>query len=93
MKSKRVETLLAAGKNPPVVSKSSIVVPAQIYDWKAAPETRSHAQQVQERNREQFLRGFSHGLAVLGYERDAQGNGKFLLGHCRKKKWFICLEK
>jgi predicted GNAT superfamily acetyltransferase len=81
LKSKRVETLLATGKKPPIVSGSSIEVPAQIYDWKAAPETRGKAQQVQERNREQFLRAFSHGIAVLGYDRDAEGNGKFLLGH------------
>ena len=81
LKSKRVETLLAAGKNPTVAVESSIEVPAPIYDWKAKPETRSHAQQVQERNREQFLRAFSQGLAVLGYERDAERNGKFLLGH------------
>ena len=81
LKSKRVETLLATGKKPATATESSIEVPAQIYDWKAAPETRIRAQQVQERNREQFLRAFADGLAVLAYERDAQGNGKFLLGH------------
>ncbi len=81
LKSKRVETLLATGEKPAAVAESSIDVPAQIYNWKAAPETRSRAQQVQERNREKFLRSFADGLAVLGYERDAQGNGKFLLGH------------
>ena len=27
----------------------------------------------------------SNGLAVLGYERDAEGNGKFLLGHWDEK--------
>jgi predicted GNAT superfamily acetyltransferase len=81
LKSKRVEMLLATGKNPPIVGDSVIAVPAQIYDWKAAPETRARAQQVQEGNREQFLRSFSQGLAVLGYERDPEGNGKFLLGH------------
>ncbi len=81
LKSKRVETLLATGKTAPAKPELSIEVPAQIYDWKAAPETRSRAQQVQERNREQFLRAFENGLAVLGYERDAEGNGKFLLGH------------
>jgi predicted GNAT superfamily acetyltransferase len=80
LKSKRVETLLATGRNPPLAIESGIEVPAQIYDWKAAPETRGKAQQVQERNREQFLRAFSHGLAVLGYERDPEGNGKYLLG-------------
>lgn len=80
LKSKRVETLLATGKNPPITVESRIEVPAQIYDWKAAAETRSLAQQVQERNRGQFLLAFSHGLAVLGYERDQEGNGKFQLG-------------
>ena len=56
-------------------------MPARIYEWKAAPETRGKAQQVQERNRDQFLKVFSaEGLAVLGYDRDPEGNGKFLLG-------------
>jgi predicted GNAT superfamily acetyltransferase len=80
LQSKRVETLLATGKNPAFPRKGEIAVPAQIYEWKAAPETRVKAQQVQERNREQFLGTFSEGLAVLGYERDGEGNGKFLLG-------------
>jgi predicted GNAT superfamily acetyltransferase len=80
LKSKRVETLLATGKNPPMRIEASIAVPSQIYEWKATAETRSQAQQAQERNREQFLRAFSQGLVVLAYERDAAGNGKFLLG-------------
>ena len=80
LKSKRVETLLAARKNPAFERETSVDVPAQIYEWKAAAETRGKAQQVQERNREQFLRAFGDGLAVLGYERDSEGNGKFLLG-------------
>ena len=91
LKSKRVASLLETGKNPAFQTESSITVPAQIYDWKAAPETRSQAQQVQEQNREQFLRSFSHGLAVLGYERDATGNGKFLLGHW-DEKWSYAAE-
>ena len=81
LKSKRVETLLSTGKNPPSKIEMKIEVPAQIYDWKAAPETRGQAQQLQERNRGQFLRAFTEGLTVLGYERDAASNGKFLLGH------------
>ena len=80
LKSKRVDTLLRTGKNPPTTTTTSIQVPAQIYDWKAQPATRGQAGQVQERNREQFLRAFDDGLAVVGYERDAAGNGKFLLG-------------
>jgi len=46
---------------------------------------------VQERNRAEFLLAFSHGLAVLGYERDAAGNGKFLLGHW-DEKWSYASE-
>jgi predicted GNAT superfamily acetyltransferase len=91
LKSKRVETLLETGKNPPITSQSSIAVPAQIYDWKATAETRGKAKQVQERNREQFLRAFAAGLAVLGYERDAEGSGKFLLGHW-DEKWSYASE-
>jgi predicted GNAT superfamily acetyltransferase len=85
LRSKRVETLLASGRNPPFGQHAAIEVPAQIYEWKAAAETRSKAQQVQERNREQFLRAFNSDLALLGYERDAEGNGKFLLGDWDEK--------
>jgi len=85
LKSKRVATLLATGKHPPFRPESDIAVPTQIYAWKAAADTRTQAQQVQEGNRETFLREFSRGLAVLGYERDAEGNGKFLLGHWEEK--------
>jgi predicted GNAT superfamily acetyltransferase len=92
LKSNRVETLLAKGKNPAMQTDGSISVPAQIYDWKANAETRGQAQQVQERNREQFLRAFGQGLAVLGYERDPEGNGKFLLGRW-DEKWSFALEK
>lgn len=80
LKSKRVETVLATGRNPSFEKKAEIQVPAQIYQWKAGGETRSKAQDVQERNREQFVALFAKGLSVLGYERDAEGNGKFLFG-------------
>jgi hypothetical protein len=80
-----VETLLATGKNPAFNQQTAIEVPAQIYEWKAAAETRIKARQVQERNRGQFLRAFEGGLAVLGYERDPAGNGKFLLGEWNEK--------
>src|SRR2546425_9770005 len=74
LKSKRVETLLATDKNPSFKQELSIEVPGPIYDWKALSETRGKAQQVQERNREHFLQAFSQGLAVLGYDRDTEGN-------------------
>jgi predicted GNAT superfamily acetyltransferase len=91
LKSKRVEAVLTTGKNPAFDQQAAIEVPAQIYDWKAAPATRSQAQQVQERNRDQFLRAFDAGLAVLGYDRDAAGNGKFLFGNW-DEKWSYASE-
>jgi predicted GNAT superfamily acetyltransferase len=79
LKSRRVEMLLTTGKNPAFSQRAIIEVPAQIYEWKAAQETRGQAQQVQERNREEFLKAFDTELTVLGYERDSAGNGRFLL--------------
>jgi predicted GNAT superfamily acetyltransferase len=80
LKSRRVENLLTAGKNGAFVKEKQIDVPAEIYDWKASPGSRVKAQQVQERNRDQFLQAFDQDLAVLGYDRDSSGNGRFLLG-------------
>lgn len=91
LKSKRVHALLENGSKPAVPRETAISVPAQIYEWKAAAETRTKAQQVQERNREQFLTAFAKGLTVVGYERDADGNGKFLLGHW-DEKWSYASE-
>jgi predicted GNAT superfamily acetyltransferase len=91
LKSKRVQVLLETGRKPALPSETTISVPAQIYDWKAAVDTRGKAQQLQERNREDFLRAFAKGLIVVGYERDAEGHGKFLLGHW-DEKWSYASE-
>jgi predicted GNAT superfamily acetyltransferase len=81
LNSKRVTALLEHGSFPACHSVASIAVPAQIYEWKASQEHRARAQEVQERNKSEFQTAFGRGLAVLGYERDAQGNGEFLLGN------------
>jgi len=78
--SRRVETLLSTGKRPSFAQEEHVEVPADVYEWKTQPETRQKAADLQLRNREQFLAAFSRGLACLGYERDAHGNGTFLLG-------------
>jgi predicted GNAT superfamily acetyltransferase len=85
LKSKRVDNLLHHKANSDFEILQTIAVPAQIYDWKAKPETRHQAQEVQDRNRAEFLQAFAHGLAVLGYQRDQEGNGTFLLGHWDEK--------
>ena len=85
LKSKRVEALLQEGNKPRGATLATISVPAQIYEWKASLSSRSQAKEVQDSNREQFARAFAEGLAVLGYERDQQGSGKFLLGRWNEK--------
>lgn len=57
-----------------------IQVPASIYQWKAREEDRGLALAVQLENRRKFQQAFSRGLAVLGFQRDAEGNGVFELG-------------
>jgi predicted GNAT superfamily acetyltransferase len=80
LKSRRVESLLRSGAKPTLTTTRTISVPAQVYAWKASAETRGRAKEVQDRNRTEFLQAFSEGQTVLGYERDAEGNGKFLIG-------------
>ncbi|HEX8926776.1 MAG TPA: GNAT family N-acetyltransferase, partial [Terriglobales bacterium] len=80
LKSKRVETLLETGKNPPLTVEQSVAVPHEIYQWKAEESTRKTAAEVQHRNREAFQAAFAAGLSVLGYQLDEQGNGTFQLG-------------
>jgi len=80
IRSKRVETVLSSAQRRLFQIARRIEVPTEIYAWKAAPETRQKAADVQQRNQSQFLHAFGQGLSVLGYERDAKGNGTFLLG-------------
>jgi predicted GNAT superfamily acetyltransferase len=80
LNSKRVVNLLDRAQSPNVQAESRIAVPAEIYTWKASDSERPKATAVQQRHREQFLKAFAEGRAALGYERDAGGNGVFLLG-------------
>ena len=80
LKSRRVVNLLEHGQAPSVKTEHRVGVPAGIYAWKASSATRPKAAEVQKRNREEFLRLLPQGFAALGYERDAAGNGSFLLG-------------
>jgi len=57
-----------------------ILVPAAIYQWKASEENRERALAVQLENRQKFQHAFARGLAVFGFNRDAEGNGIFELG-------------
>ena len=79
LKSRRVEAVLSGAPKPEIVPQASVAVPAEIYEWKSSAATRANAIKVQQQNREQFTKAFADGLAVLGFARDNQGNGRFLL--------------
>jgi predicted GNAT superfamily acetyltransferase len=80
LKSHRVVNLLEKSQQPRFTVENKIAVPVEIYAWKASGADRPKAEEVQTRNREEFLRLLPQGLAALGYQRDAAGNGAFLLG-------------
>jgi predicted GNAT superfamily acetyltransferase len=76
--SQRVNAVLAG--DPPIAKiERGIEVPASIYDWKKVGDPR--AKEIQSTYRTEFQKNFAQGLAVLRYERDAENNGRFLLGH------------
>lgn len=81
LKSKRVEAAVSAGESPQAQPITTVEVPGQIYSWKADESKRAQAAQVQSRNRDALQKAFGQGLTALGYERDEQGNGRFLLGY------------
>jgi predicted GNAT superfamily acetyltransferase len=83
--SRRVRELVDEGGRSVVDVAETIMVPAEIYQWKADATQRERARQVQLANRQQFLNAFSSGLAVLGYARDEQGNGRYLLGRPQER--------
>jgi predicted GNAT superfamily acetyltransferase len=89
LRSERVERLLQPGKKPKFEVEKTISVPVQVYEWKASAATRARALEIQERNRDQFLQAFSQGLAVLGYKRDREGNGRFLLGRWEEMRQVV----
>jgi predicted GNAT superfamily acetyltransferase len=78
----RAETALAGKTQPEFVVEERITVPASIYAWKAAEADRPKAGAVQTENRARFQQAFAQGLTVLGFERDAESNGTYLLGRC-----------
>jgi predicted GNAT superfamily acetyltransferase len=80
LKSARVQAALASAPRAKFETRASVDVPAEIYEWKAAAQTRARALAVQEKNRDLFNKAFANGFSVLGYQRDGQGNGRFLVG-------------
>ncbi|MDR3750419.1 MAG: GNAT family N-acetyltransferase [Terracidiphilus sp.] len=80
MDSPRVQGILEGGPAAVHIAEERILVPAPIYQWKATEAGRERALAVQLENRRKFQQAFVRGLAVLGFVRDAEGNGVFELG-------------
>jgi predicted GNAT superfamily acetyltransferase len=78
--SPRVEGILARRPAAALKIEKVILVPAPIDQWKASESGREQALAVQLENRQKFQEAFAVGLAVLGFSRDAEGNGIFELG-------------
>jgi predicted GNAT superfamily acetyltransferase len=62
----------------------TIRVPGEVAHWKTSASDRQRAIQLQADNRALFLRAFDEGLAVVGFTRDVQGNGTYLLAQMRQ---------
>ena len=79
LKSDRVSRVLA-GEAPVIEAREHVDVPAEISAWKAAEDTRGKALSLQAANAAALESAYGRGLSVIGYERDALGNGRFVLG-------------
>ena len=78
--SARVKSTLEGKPPVDLIVEERICVPAAIYQWKASDADRPRALALHSENRHKFQSAFARGLAVIGFQRDAQGNGIFELG-------------
>lgn len=79
MDSERVKAILNGSSYARPEIQETIVVPKEVYDWKASATGVSRAMAVQAENRQRFLDAFARGLAVVGYRVDQHGSGAFEL--------------
>lgn len=79
LRSPRVEAALR-GEALAAQVLERVVVPRDIGLWKQAEDLRAQAKSLQRSNGIALQDAFRRGLAAIGFERDAEGNGVFLLG-------------
>jgi predicted GNAT superfamily acetyltransferase len=79
LNSRRVRSMLA-GEQPKFDVLEQVDVPGKIYEWKASPQQRETARQIQSSNAAALEDAFAQGHSVLGYRRNPDGDGSFLLG-------------
>ena len=80
--------VISALRGQPVSGQAveRIAVPAAIAEWKRTPHLREQARLLQDSNRIALQHAFARNLAAIGYDRDADGNGIFLIGHCNENR-------
>jgi predicted GNAT superfamily acetyltransferase len=79
LRSPRVASVLRGEvQHPQIIER--VTVPQAIYQWKREVEQRGFAQALQISIREALQSAFHRGLSVVAFERDADGNGCYLLG-------------
>ena len=83
LRSPRVEAALR-GETLPTIVVERVLVPQAIAEWKCTAHLRDQAKTLQTANRIALQSAFERNLAAVGYERDAEGNGIFLLGEVDK---------
>jgi hypothetical protein len=69
-----------AGEQPKFEVLEQVNVPAEIYQWKASEAHRAEARRIQASNASALEDAFARGHSVLGYQRNSEGDGSFLLG-------------
>jgi predicted GNAT superfamily acetyltransferase len=79
LRSRRVCGVLA-GEQPQFEVLEQVNVPAAVYEWKSVEAMRGEARRVQQENAAALEDAFARGHSVLGYHRNAAGDGSFLLG-------------
>lgn len=77
--SPRVAAMVEGQSEPAYEIEERIIIPAAIYRWKASDADWQRALAVQLENRARFQQAFARGLAVVGFDRDTEGNGIYQL--------------
>lgn len=78
--SPHVERRLAGEHAPsPIETVETVQVSHRVALWKASPETRRYAAELQAANREKLQKAFASDLVVFDFSRDGEGNGFFQL--------------
>ena len=90
LRSPRVEAALSGKVITDFTVVERVRIPQAISEWKRTAGLRARAAEVQNANRVALQEAFDRGLTILGFERDGEGNGAYLL--VRLQEDSLCTE-